>query len=94
MKVLGWILAIIAGLTIFYNVWTSVENERIAAHNLTQIQDNFWVTLLSGGGTLQEGKPCYTFRPPYTGFEMTVMAAGVIGIALIVFGSETNNKQR
>lgn len=82
MKVIGWIMAIVAGLIILYNVKTSMENER-------QLDDHPWITIFSGGANLKES---YTFRPPYTGFEITVITAGVIGVALIAFGPGSDNK--
>jgi len=75
MKIIGWIMAIVAGLIILYNVTTSKENER-------QMNEHPFVTLFSGGSNL---KQAYTFTPPYTGFEITVIAVGVIGAGIIMF---------
>lgn len=75
MKTFGWVLSILSLLIVIYNVATSAENARM-------IEEHPMITILSGGGTL---KPAYTFRPPYTGFEITVLAAGVIGVGLICF---------
>ena len=75
MKIVGWIMAIIAGLIILYNVTTSKENER-------QINEHPWITTFSGGSNL---KPAYTFTPPYTGFEITIFAVGAIGLSIIFF---------
>lgn len=72
----GWVLLIVAGLTILYNVVQTKQNER-------QIEDHPWVTFFSGGSNL---KQAYTFMPPYTGFEATVIAAGVVGGILIFLG--------
>ena len=74
MKIIGWIMVIIVGLIIFYNVSQSHENAK-------QIEENPWTTLLSGGENI---KPAYTFMPPYSPFELTVMAGGVIGVVLIL----------
>jgi hypothetical protein len=75
MKIIGWILVIVAGLTILYNVATNKENEQ-------QMNKHPWITLFSGGANL---KQAYTFTPPYTGFEITVIAAGIIGAGIIIF---------
>jgi len=53
------------------------------------VQEHPWITLFSSGENL---KPSYTFRPPYTGFEITVIAAGIIGVALIFFSSDRTNR--
>lgn len=68
-------MAIIAGLIILYNVSTTKENER-------QINEHPWITLISGGSNL---KPAYSFTPPYTGFEITIIAVGAIGLSIIFF---------
>jgi hypothetical protein len=75
MKGFGWIMAIVAGLIILYNVATTKENER-------QVKEHPWSTLFSGGSNL---KRAYSFTPPYTGFEITVIAAGAIGVGIILF---------
>jgi hypothetical protein len=76
MKIIGWIMVIIVGLIIFYNVSQSHENAK-------QIEEHPWTTILSGGENI---KPAYTFMPPYSAFELTVMAGGVIGVVLIICG--------
>ena len=86
MKVVGLIMVIISGLIILYNVATSRENQQIAAYNSTQVNDHPWTTIFSDGANLKSAKPCYTFTPPYTGFELTVIVAGVIGLAIVIFG--------
>jgi hypothetical protein len=78
MKAFGWILTIVCALIIIYNVATTKENERM-------IKDHPFITILSGGENL---KPAYTFLPPYSGFEITVIAAGVIGIVIIINAKE------
>ncbi|MDT8392076.1 MAG: hypothetical protein RRC34_16360 [Lentisphaeria bacterium] len=72
-KIAGWIMVVIAGLIILANVVDS-------KYNVRQVEDHPWITLFSGGKNLKE---CYTFKPPYTGFEITVIAAGVIGVIMI-----------
>ena len=78
MKAFGWILTIVCVLIIIYNVATTRENERM-------INDHPFITIFSGGENL---KPAYTFLPPYTGFEITVIAAGLIGIVIIINAKE------
>jgi len=58
MKVVGWIMIIVAGLIVLYNVLTTMENER-------QMNDHPWITVFSGGSNLA--------KPPYTGFVITVL---------------------
>lgn len=78
MRFIGWIMTIVAGIIILYNVTTHKENER-------EFNEHPFFTLFSGGANL---KPAYTFTPPLTGFEITVIAAGVVGVALIVFADD------
>ena len=75
MRCIGWILLIVASLTILYNVRTDRDNERV-------LEEHPVLTLLSGGGNL---KQAYSFTPPFTGFEITVMAAGVVGLVFVLF---------
>lgn len=74
MKIIGWIMVIIVGLIIFYNVSQSHDNAK-------QIEEHPWTTILSSGENI---KPAYTFMPPYSAFELTVMAGGAIGVVLII----------
>lgn len=76
MKIIGWVMAIIAAIVIIYNVATTAENE-------ATMRDHPWITMFSGGANL---KKAYTFTPPYTGFEITIISIGVTGVGLIVFG--------
>jgi hypothetical protein len=76
MKTVGWILTIVTGLIIFYNVLQSHENVK-------QVEEHPWTTLFSDGANL---KPSFTFTPPFTPFELTVIAGGVIGVVLIISG--------
>ena len=79
MKKAGWILILIAASVVFYNVViVKVFNER-------QENEHPIVTLLSGGSNL---KPGYTFEPPYSGFEIFILAIGIGGIVLVVIGSK------
>lgn len=73
MKTLGIIMIIVAVAVILYNVAISKENERTAA-------ESPWTTVLSGGANL---KPCYTFTPPYTGFEIFIFAIGGLGVIFL-----------
>ena len=68
-------MIIVAVLVIIYNVATTADNQR-------QMNDHPFITVFSGGANL---KPAYTFAPPYTGFEVTIIAVGLIGIGIIVF---------
>lgn len=77
LRVVGWILVVIAGAIILYNVANSRYNEQ-------QMEDHPWITIFSGGANLKEA---YTFTPPYTGFEIVTIAGGILGIVLIVKGS-------
>ena len=72
-KTAGWIMVIISVLIILYNVVQHQENVR-------QVNEHPWITLFSGGANL---KQAYAFTPPYTGFEITVIAVGVIGAIMI-----------
>jgi hypothetical protein len=70
MKTVGWIVTIVAGLIILYNVLQYHEN-------IKQVEAHPWITVFSGGDNL---KRSYSFTPPYTAFELTVSAGGVIGV--------------
>ena len=94
MKTLGAILLIVTVLIIIYNVATTAENKRIAEENVQQIQDHPWITMLSKGANLQDGKHAYTFMPPYTGFEITVIAGGLIGLGLTLFTPSRRGKEK
>lgn len=86
MKVIGWIMVIVSGLIIIYNVATTNENKQIAALNEQKANADPWGTIFLGGANLIDSKPCYTFTPPYSGFELTVLAAGVIGLGIVICG--------
>ena len=79
-KVIGWIMVCVAAAIIIYNVKESKANEENFA-------EHPWTTLLSGGENLSD---VYSFTPPYTEFEVIVMAAGIIGLVLILIPK--NNK--
>lgn len=66
-------MALLAGFIILYNLVISKQNFRM-------IQEHPFLTLFSHGQNL---KPGYTFRPPYTGFEILIMAAGLTGLGLV-----------
>ena len=78
-KVVGWVLAVGSGLIILYNVVQSHEDQR-------QIEEHPFITILSGGENL---KGAYTFLPPYTGFEIVVIAVLVIGAIMIYTAKQT-----
>lgn len=82
MKLLGFLMVLIAGIVIICNVITSNENERT-------IQESPWTTLLSGGANL---KTCYTFTPPYTGFEVFIMAVGGLGLVFLCLPRNKKSK--
>lgn len=76
-QTVGWIMMIVAGLIIVYNVSQHHDNEQ-------QIADHPWITLFSGGQNL---KLAHTFTLPYTKFEIIVVAVGIIGIVMSFSGS-------
>ena len=77
-KFFGWLLVACSGLTILYNVVQTHENER-------QVEEHPFFTFFSGGENL---KRAYTFLPPYTGFEVTIIAVLIIG-AIIVYTTKS-----
>jgi hypothetical protein len=77
MKKAGWILIVISAVVIFYNV-VIVKN-----YNEQQVNDHPIATLFSGGSNLKQG---YTFGPPYSGFEIFILAIGIGGIVLVNIG--------
>lgn len=85
MKIIGWIMLIVAVLIVVYNVATTVEDERNAAYNQRQMDEHPIITVLSDGENLRPIKNAYTFMPPYTGFEVTVIAGGLIGLGLVIY---------
>ncbi|MCA9125129.1 MAG: hypothetical protein H6822_18605 [Planctomycetaceae bacterium] len=72
-RVTGWVLAILSGLIILYNVTQT-------RYNRQQIEDHPWITFFSGGENLERA---YTFTPPFTGFEIAVIAILIIGAIMI-----------
>jgi hypothetical protein len=78
MKAAGWILIVIAATVILWNV-VIVKN-----YNQQQISDHPIATLFSGGSNLKQG---YTFEPPYSDFEVFIMAMGIGGIVLVAIVS-------
>lgn len=78
MKTIGWILVILAGIVIFYNV--SV----VPRYNEYQVQEHPFKTIFSGGSNLKKG---YTFRPPFTGFEVVVVASALAGLVMIIIST-------
>jgi hypothetical protein len=76
VRLMGFLVTAIAGLTILYNASQSAYNQR-------QINEALVTTILSGGANLSHA---YTFTPPFTGFEITVMAALSLGVVMLAFG--------
>ena len=89
MKVVGWIMVIIAGLIIFYNVATGIENKKAREYNDGQIKNHPVDTFFSDGKNLKNHKNCYTFLPPYTGFELTVIICGLLGAGIVFFSKSS-----
>ena len=76
MKILGGIMIAVAVFVIWYNVTIHKQNERkIIKYPLE--------TVLTEGKNL---KPCYTFTPPYTGFEIFIFGVGGLGIIFLFLG--------
>lgn len=78
-RVIGFAVTAIAGLTVLYNVVQTAYNQK-------QIEENALGTFLSGGANL---KHSYSFTPPFTGFEVVVLAALVMGVVMVIFGGGT-----
>jgi hypothetical protein len=76
VRAIGFVVAAIAGLTILYNVSQT-------AYNHKQMNEAPVTTILSGGANLSHA---YSFAPPYTGFEITILAMLGIGVAMVIFG--------
>jgi ABC-type multidrug transport system permease subunit len=75
MKKAGWILIFISAAIIFYNVVIAKN------YNQQQLKDHPFATLFSGGSNL---KYEYTFVPPYSSFEVFVLAMAIGGIVLVL----------
>lgn len=69
---------VLAGLTILYNVVQS-------AYNQLDFEANPVFHLLTLGATI---KRAYTFTPPFTGFEILVLAVLAIG-GLLIYSDES-----
>ena len=82
VRLIGFLVTAIAGLTILYNVSQSAFNQR-------QINEAPITTILSGGANLSHA---YTFAPPFTGFEITVMAVLVLGVVMLAFGGGSKSR--
>ena len=76
---IGWIMVIVAGLIIGFNVVFA------PAYNRRQIEDHPLVTLFSDGENLQRA---YTFMPPLTGFEIFIYLVLIAGVLMIFFDRE------
>lgn len=82
-RMIGFVITAITGLTVLYNVVQT-------AYNRQQIEDNTFVTIFSGGANL---KQAYSFTPPFTGFEIVVLALLCIGVLAIIFGGRTKKPE-
>lgn len=51
-------------------------------YNKIQSDKHPWETLLTGGSNLSPAS--YTFLPPWTGFELAILAVGFIGFVLML----------
>ncbi len=76
VRLIGFVVTAVSGLTVLYNVVQTAYNQK-------QIEENALGTLLSGGANL---KHSYSFTPPFTGFEIVVLAVFAVGVLMIVFG--------
>lgn len=85
MKKVGYALTIIAVLVIAYNVWY------VPRENRKTLNDHPIVTLLARGENLER---TYPFMPPFTRFELSILALGVGGVALIIVGSVRDKRSR
>ena len=85
MKSAGWILALLAATVVFYNIVV------VKHFNEQQENEHPFAMFFSGGSILKRG---YTFEPPYTGFEIFIIAMGVVGVVLIAIGSKKNPYNR
>ena len=84
MKILGFFLVMIAAVIIFYNtVIIPQENEH--KRRTQPIK-----TILSLGTNLKDR---YTFKPPYTGFEIFVVITGIVGCVMLFWPTNKNEKQ-
>ena len=83
MKKAGWTSIAISVVVIIYNVVivNHYNNEQVANHP--------FITLLSGGANLKDG---YTFEPPYSAFEVFIMALGVAGVVILLISKDRNSK--
>jgi hypothetical protein len=78
MKKVGYTLTIIAVLVIVYNV------RYVPYRNRNTVNEHPVITAVTLGNYLEKS---YAFRPPFAGFELTVLGVGVLGIALIIIAS-------
>lgn len=79
MKIAGWILTILAAIIIGYNVITF----QMAMQDMRRNPMKY----MFGGGP-----KVYSFTPPYSNFELLVLAAGVGGIILLIVSYQQQAK--
>lgn len=79
MRILGVYFILVSVLTIFFNlVFVSANKQMWREHP--------FATIFSLGANLH--KDCYTFSPPYTGFEIFIFVLLILGVFLAVFGGK------
>ncbi len=80
IRIAGIVLTAISAVIIVYNVSQSIYNQQVIA--AIQSQSGWFGVAVSG----QNLSPAYTFTPPFTGFEIVVMLAGLVGVVMIIVG--------
>jgi hypothetical protein len=79
-------LATLGGILFFGAIVTIVICLISYAYNKAQVQNHPWSTIFSGGQNLSSYG--YNFLPPWTGFEVFVLVAGVVGFLLLSANKE------
>lgn len=82
MRILGVYFILVSVLTIFFNLAAVSANEQMW-------REHPFATIFSLGAKLH--KNCYTFSPPYTGFEVFIFVLLIAGILLVVLGGKKKN---
>lgn len=73
-KTIGILMVLSSISIICYNLW-AIE------YNKNQLDNHLLYTVVNLGENL---KSAYTFTPPYTNFELTVIGVGIVGLILCV----------
>lgn len=77
VRKLGYVLVLVAGGIIFFNVVIrGIQNRR-------RWEEHPVRTLWTGGGNLEQR---HDFQPPYSGFEVSIIGLAVFGLACVVLG--------